>query len=532
MIRRGLLALVCALFAMPALAQDGPPWDDAVRCEGNRGLYWCHQGEVCSDELEKCMPEAVPGPDEIACEGGQYVCPKDKACNPEAKDSFRCLAPGSQRCDFPNARAPIWCRPGTVCDVERATCIDAVVPGPEEHACAGGLYTCPNDMDCNPEAKDGFRCIAPGSLRCDIPNAYAPIWCRPGMACDVATAQCVKAVVPGPDEQVCEGGLYTCPITKNCNPEAKDDFRCLTPGSTRCKFSGAGGPMWCAPGMVCDEENAKCVDAVEPGPDEIACDNGRYTCPKDKECNPAAQDDFRCLTPGSTQCKFGNGQLWCVPGMVCDEEHATCVDAVVPGPDEIACDGGRYTCPKSEECNPEASDGFRCLVPGSTPCFEEGGSKLWCRPGTYCDMANARCTDTPPGAADGLDLPPSADTLGRLAGTWEMICNRGTNTERSFTGNVVFDLVKARPFSKIVGRFAGSGLGPWDVEGSQGIKNRAGDKPVDTTLDISPDGYTAIYLMGLLVDNGDGKFSITNGTINATVKDVGACTGSWTAQSP
>jgi len=292
----------------------------SIRCDLRGGPMWCPPGTVCDQRLNKCSEPVKPKPGYQVCPDGLTTCPNNLVCNMEATDGQRCIAPGSTRCDLRGG--PMWCPPGTVCDQRLNKCSEPVKPKPGYQVCPDGLTTCPNNLVCNMEATDGQRCIAPGSIRCDLRGR--PMWCPPGTVCDQRLNKCSEPVKPKPGYQVCPDGLSACPNNLVCNMEATDGQRCIAPGSIRCDLRG--GPMWCPPGTVCDQRLNKCSEPVKPKPGYQVCPDGLTTCPNNLVCNMEATDGQRCIAPGSTRCDLRGGPMWCPPGTVCDQRLNSCVE--------------------------------------------------------------------------------------------------------------------------------------------------------------------------------------------------------------
>lgn len=71
------------------------------------------------------------------------------------------------------AGKPSGARP-LFCDEDLAKCSEPV-PVPKGHKlCSDGLSTCPVEKECNLEGKGDYRCLLPGSTRCEL--GHGLIW--------------------------------------------------------------------------------------------------------------------------------------------------------------------------------------------------------------------------------------------------------------------------------------------------------------------------------------------------------------------
>jgi hypothetical protein len=191
----GFLSIFVSLLLSSLASADQPIAPEARICNTESGEVACTGDQVCDAYNSRCVDPVTAPPGHYRCADGLTTCPSDRLCNLEAKggaEYFLCLIPGSMRCNFANGKH--WCKPGTVCDDRRAMCVEPVKV-PEGHKlCPGGLYTCPNDRECNPDAWGGaeaFLCLIPGSQRCKFYDGKH--WCAPGTVCDEQRVMCVAA---------------------------------------------------------------------------------------------------------------------------------------------------------------------------------------------------------------------------------------------------------------------------------------------------------------------------------------------------
>ncbi len=427
--------------------------NDADLCED--GSYQCISGgqqcvddpgfgaELCNGVDDDCNPATPDGADETwlgtACDGndadlcleGVFECAfGSKTCSDTSGDNLELCNGNDDDCNPAtlDGRDESWF--GDSCD------------GPDTDLCEEGSYTCTDSVK---------TCTDATSNNVESCNGVDDD-CNPATA-DGADATWLGTTCDGVDTDLCKEGEYICQDgNQTCNDTTADNVELCNGTDDDCNPATADGSQESWLNDVCDgPDDDLCEEGV------YVCSGGSQTCTDtstsslelcdglDNDCNPATPDGADASWLG-TACDGADSDLCKEGSYICNNGSQTCNDTT--GDTLDLCNGS------DDDCNPATADGADaswlgdpCDGPDSDLCQEggficSGGSKT-CgdNTGDSLDLCNGVDDDCNPATADGTDATWLGDPCDGpdtdLCQEGSFICDGGSKTCNDATGNTL-----------------------------------------------------------------------------------------------